>query len=164
MIAIHEATDADFDAIWEIIREVVQAGETYPFDPGMTKEDAYRVWVEAPRATFIAKANDQIVGTYYLKANQPALGAHVCNAGYMVSTRARGRGIGRAMCRHSLQAARAIGFLAMQFNLVVATNVAAIKLWQDCGFEIIGRLPEAFRHKRLGLVDAYVMYQWLGDG
>ena len=90
------------------------------------------------------------------------MGAHVCNAGYMVSAKARGKGIGRAMCAHSLKEAVNLGFKAMQYNLVAATNVHAIKLWKEMGFEIIGTLPKAFNHKARGLVDAHIMYQQLG--
>ena len=101
------------------------------------------------------------MGTYYIKANQPGLGSHVCNCGYMVCADARGKGIGRAMCEHSLVEARKLGFKAMQYNLVVSTNRGAIKLWQDLGFDIIGTLPGAFEHRHKGFVDAFVMYQWI---
>ena len=116
-----------------------------------------------PRATYAAYDDGEPVGTYYIKPNQPGLGSHVCNAGYMVAPRARGKGIGRAMCLHSLDEARKLGFKAMQYNLVVCTNRGAVKLWQDLGFKIIGRLPKVFNHSQKGLVDAFVMYQWLGE-
>ena len=105
----------------------------------------------------------EILGTYYIKANQPGLGSHVCNCGYMVRASARGEGIGRAMCKHSLGEARKLGFKAMQFNLVVSTNTGAVKLWRDLGFDIIVTLPKAFNHRQKGFVDAFVMYQWLGQ-
>lgn len=161
MLVIRRASDADFDAIWEIFHEVVSAGETYPFALETTKEEARAIWMQTPTATYVALTEGQMVGTYYLKPNQPSLGSHVCNAGYMVKGQARGQGVGRAMGLHSLQEARQVGFRAMQFNLVVATNQGAIKLWQDLGFSIVGTLPKAFNHRRLGLVDALVMYQLL---
>jgi ribosomal protein S18 acetylase RimI-like enzyme len=113
--------------------------------------------------TYVALDQGKIVGTYHIKPNHPALGAHVCNVGYMVSSNARSRGIGRAMCEHSQIEARKLGFRAMQFNLVVTTNTGAIKLWQDLGFSIVGTLPKAFRHKKRGLVDAFVMYKLLEE-
>ena len=112
-------------------------------------------------ATYVAVEGGEILGTYYIKPNQPGLGAHVCNAGYMVSAMARGKGIGRAMCAHSLQEAVKLGFKAMQYNLVASTNGFAIQLWKDMGFDIIGTLPKAFNHKTKGLSDAHIMYRVL---
>lgn len=153
----------DWPAVWRIIEPIVRAGETYP-QPMDMPEDAARIWwVDEHRAVFVAESGGSIVGTYYLTDNKPGLGAHVANAGYMVATESSGRGVGRAMGVHSLDAARGLGYLALQFNLVVATNLASLKLWDALGFARVGRLPKAFRHSRAGLVDAYVMYQWLGD-
>ena len=160
-MTIREAKSEDWETIWPIVREVFVGGDTFPNDPEITKEEAYRFWLELPTATYVAIDSSKIVGTYCLKPNQPGLGSHVCNAGYMVSSRVRNRGIGRAMCAHSLEEAVKLGFKAMQFNLVVSTNVKAFDLWKNMGFEVIGRLPKAFNHKDKGLVDAYVMYQWL---
>jgi L-amino acid N-acyltransferase YncA len=161
MIEIREAAEADFEAIWPIIHQVFSQGDSYPFSPDTDKETAYKIWMVTPTATYVAIQEGNIIGTYYLKPNQAELGAHVCNAGYMVSPAARSRGVGRKMCQHSLDEAKRWGFKAMQFNLVVSSNVTAVKLWQDMGFEIVGTLPKAFNHQSLGLVDAYVMYQWL---
>ena len=158
---IRPAERRDADDIWAIFHEIVGAGETYPFAPDTTREEALRLWVDVPRASFVDEVDGEVVGTYYLKDNHPGLGAHVCNAGYMVRGTAQGAGIGRAMCEHSLEAARQLGYLAMQYNLVVASNAGAVALWQLMGFEVVGTLPRAFRHVRLGLVDALVMYRWL---
>ena len=65
------------------------------------------------------------------------------------------------MAEHCLREARRLGFRAIQFNYVISTNTAAIKLWQDLGFEIVGTLPHAFHHPQKGYVDAYVMYRSL---
>jgi GNAT superfamily N-acetyltransferase len=105
-----------------------------------------------------------VVGTYYLRPNSLALGAHVANAGYVVAEHARRQGVGSRLCQHSLQAARRRGFRAMQFNLVVSTNTAGIRCWQRNGFQMVGTLPGAFRHQRLGYVDALVMVQALVEG
>ncbi len=162
-VEIKLAHDEDFEEIWPIIHEILIKGDTYPFAPDTTREEAFQIWMKNPRATYAAFYEGEMVATYYIKPNQPGLGSHVCNAGYMVASRARGKGIGRAMCRHSLIEARKLGFKAMQFNLVVCTNKGAVKLWQDLGFKIIGKLPKVFNHSREGLVDALVMYQWLGE-
>lgn len=163
MVAIKLAQEENFEEIWLIIHEVLKKGDTYPFATQTTKAEAFQIWMKHPRATYVACIQDEIMGTYYIKPNQPGLGSHVCNAGYMVAENARGQGIGRAMCEHSLNEARQLGFKAMQYNLVVCTNKGAIKLWQDLGFNIIGTLPKAFNHKEKGYVDALVMYQWLAE-
>jgi len=112
-------------------------------------------------ATFVAVEGETLLGTYFIKANQPGLGSHVCNCGYVVSPAASGRGVATALCEHSQQFAREQGFRAMQFNFVVATNERAVKLWERMGFAVVGRLPGAFRHLRLGYVDALVMFKSL---
>lgn len=152
---------ADFDQVWSIIEGVVQAQETYAFDPDMDRASAWKIWVELPRATFVVEQDGQILGTYYIKANAAGPGDHVCNCGYMTAAAARGKGVASAMCRHSLQVGRELGFSAMQFNSVVASNTVAVALWQKLGFAIVGTLPKAYRHARLGLVDCHVMFRSL---
>jgi ribosomal protein S18 acetylase RimI-like enzyme len=153
---------ADWPATWRILEPVFRAGDTYSFAADITEEEALSVWVAAPAATFVAEDEaGRIVGTYYLKANQPGQGAHVCNCGYVVGEAARGKGIASAMCEHSQEEAVRRGFCAMQYNLVVSSNTGAVRLWQQLGFTIVGTLPEAFRHPSLGFVDAYVMYKKL---
>lgn len=143
---------------------VFRAGETYAFAPDIGEDEAYRAWVSAPRATYVAvDGESDILGTYYIKANQPGLGSHVCNCGYIVAEAARGRGVASAMCEHSQQEAVARGFRAMQYNLVVSTNEGAVRLWRRHGFAIIGTLPGAFQSPTRGFVDAHVMYKTLQD-
>ena len=163
MITVREATEDNWPDLWQVLEPVFRAGETYAFDPDMTKQDTRQVWLSQPLRTYIAEDQDKsVLGTYYLKPNQQGPGAHVCNCGYIVSTDARGRGVASAMCGHSQQEAVALGFQAMQFNSVVSTNEAAVHLWQKHGFEIVGTLPKAFNHPVHGLVDAFVMYKTLG--
>lgn len=158
---IRPITEADFDQVWPIIREVVQAQETYAFDPEMDRDAAWRLWVELPTATYVAEQDGQILGSYYLKPNATGPGDHVCNCGYMVASAARGQGVAGRLCNHSLQTARELSFQAMQFNSVVASNTVAVTLWQKHGFQIIGTLPRAYRHRTLGLVDCYIMHREL---
>lgn len=160
---IREATVQDFEGIWPIFHEIVSAGETYAYDPQTTKEDAFDIWMTQPHKTFVVEEAGVVLGTYYLKRNQPGLGDHVCNCGYMVPARARGRGLATAMCEHSQEMAVRLGYKAMQFNLVVSTNRGAIRLWERLGFKTVGRLQKAFRHSTEGLVDALVMYKWLAS-
>jgi L-amino acid N-acyltransferase YncA len=162
MISIRPFEEEDWAATWRIIAPVFRAGETYAFSPDITEEETHTVWVKMPSATFVAVDEDNnVLGTYYIKPNQPALGAHVCNCGYIVAENARGRGIASRMCEHSIQESLNRGFRAMQYNLVVSTNTSALRLWKKHGFSTVGTLPKAFRHPRLGYVDAVVMYRQL---
>ncbi len=160
-ITIRAPTDADHDAIWKIFSEVIAAGETYPVDPKTSREDALAYWFQGDAHVFVAAIDGQIAGSYTLHPNQSGGGAHVANAAFIVTNNVRGQGIGRAMGEHCLNEARQLGFRAIQFNFVVSTNESAVKLWQDLGMQIVGTLPEAFRHPTRGYVDVYVMYQSL---
>jgi L-amino acid N-acyltransferase YncA len=161
MLNIRAATDGDRDAIWEMFHEVISAADVFAFDPQMSREDALAFWCGPGKRTYVAEQDGRVTGSYYLTRNQSGGGAHVANAGYMVSSAARGHHIGRAMCEHSLQEARRIGFRAMQFNFVVSTNESAVHLWKEFGFKIVGTLPGAFRHPARGYVDVYVMFRSL---
>ncbi len=156
---IRAAAAADNDAIWRILEPTFRAGETYPIPRDISQADAIAYWRSPGHTVYVAKDRAAIVGTYYLRANNRGGGAHVANCGYVVAADAFGRGVARAMCLHSLDQARTDGFSAMQFNFVIASNERAVRLWQNLGFAIAGRLPGAFHHPRLGDVDAYVMFR-----
>jgi ribosomal protein S18 acetylase RimI-like enzyme len=158
---IRPATADDHAAIWTLLEPVIRAGETYALPRDMPRDEAIAFWIAPGNDTFVADDAGGIVGTYFLHPNQRGGGSHVANCGYVTASEASGRGVARAMCRHSLDHARARGFRAMQYNLVVSTNERAVRLWQAMGFAIVGRLPGAFAHPALGDVDAFVMYQRL---
>jgi ribosomal protein S18 acetylase RimI-like enzyme len=162
-IRVRHAEPADWAGIWPIFRAVVAAGDTYAFALDTTEETARALWTAPPARAYVATAAEgEIVGTYFLKPNQPGLGSHVANAGFMVAPQAAGRGIGRALAEHALHEARASGCRAMQFNYVVSTNTRAVALWQALGFKIIGTVPAAFQHRPLGrLVDVHIMHRIL---
>ncbi len=160
-IIIREAAEADFGAIWNIFHPIVKAGTTYAFNPDTTKDEAFNLWMNQPRRTFVAEENGEILGTYYIKANQAGPGSHIANCGYMVGKNAQGKGIATKMCEHSQEVALLLGFKGMQFNSVVSTNTRAVALWKSLGFETIGTLPKAFEHPQDGYVDAHVMFKWL---
>jgi ribosomal protein S18 acetylase RimI-like enzyme len=161
-VSIRRFEPADWPQLWPLLRATFEAGDTYAYAPDSGEADIRRIWTEAPAATFVACAPEgQLVGTYFIKANQPGLGSHVCNCGYVVAPAAQGRGIAAAMCEHSQREAVAMGFRAMQFNLVVSTNERAVRLWQRLGFAVVGTLPRAFHHRQLGYVDALVFYKEL---
>jgi L-amino acid N-acyltransferase YncA len=161
MLEIRKATEADKEEVWKIIRAVISTGDSYTFAPDSPKAKMLEFWFGADKKTYVAVYEDQILGTFFLKANQPDLGSHICNAGYMVSPNAKGKGIGRKMAEFSLPEAKRLGFKAMQFNFVVKSNEIAVKLWLSLGFEIIGEIPEAFQHREKWLVNALIMYRKL---
>lgn len=161
-ISIVEAKANDWPQIWAILEPVFRAGETYTYAQDITAEQAHNVWMQLPAKTFVCLgAEGNVIGTYYIKANQSGRGSHVCNCGYVVSTAARGLGVASAMCQHSQEIAATMGFRSMQFNCVISTNEGAVRLWQQLGFVIVGTLPEAFKHPTKGYVDAFVMYKYL---
>jgi ribosomal protein S18 acetylase RimI-like enzyme len=161
MFSIRKATPEDYDQIWDIIKEVISKGDTYAFDPNSSKQAMLEYWCGDDRHTYVATDNGEIVGSFVLKDNQPGLGSHIANAGYMVTEKAAGKGIGRAMGEFSLEEAKRLGYIGMQFNIVVKSNTRAVQLWQKLGFSIIGEIPDAFNHKQLGLTNAYIMYRKL---
>lgn len=158
---IRPASMNDALSIWRIIGPTIRSGETYTLDQDMTEADALAYWLGDDKETFVAVEDGEIVGTYYMRANQGGGGKHICNCGYMTSAAATGRGIARAMCQHSIDHARMRGYRGMQFNFVVSTNKRAVELWKSLGFEIVGRLPLAFYHPKLGYADALVMFRSL---
>ena len=154
----------DWLELWRILEPVFRAGETYAYPRDINEQDAFKAWVAQAQQCFIARDNDgELLGSYFIKPNQSGPGDHVCNCGYVVSVRAAGKGVATAMCLHSQKQALEANFEAMQFNLVVSTNSAAIYLWEKLGFSTVGVLPGAYRHASLGRVDALVMYKLLGD-
>jgi len=161
-LQIRSAVPADRPAIWRILEPVFAAGETYTVPRDWTQEQGLDYWFHDAHQVFVAEDAGDIVGTYFLQANQAGGGSHVANCGYVTAPSATGRGVARAMCLDSLERARAAGFRAMQFNFVVSSNERAVHLWQSLGFAIVGTLPGAFLHPLLGCVDAFVMFRDLG--
>lgn len=160
---IRPVTRADHDALWVMLKPVLRAGDTYILPRNMSRADAIAYWCAPAHITFVAVQDGVLLGTYYLRDNQAGPGDHVCNCGYVVSSAASGRGVATALNSHSQVTAKKHGYRAMQYNAVVSTNDPAVKLWQRCGFDIIGTLPGAFLHPDLGYVDAHLMFKSLLD-
>jgi ribosomal protein S18 acetylase RimI-like enzyme len=161
MLTIRAAQAHDRDAIWAILEPMIRTGETYTLPRDMDRDAAFGFWFSPGHEVFVAEDEGRVKGTYFLRANQGGGGSHVANCGYVTAVEASGQGVARAMCAHSLERAKVRGFRAMQFNFVVSTNERALRLWESFGFEIVGRLPEAFCHPASGYTDAYVMYRKL---
>jgi len=156
------ATVADWGEIWPIMSAVVARGDTYAYPPDINEADARSAWMlpqVGRAATYVAIVDGDVVATSYLKPNQPGLGDHIANAGWMVAPSAGGRGIGRAFADYVMSEARRLEYQGMQFNAVVATNVRAIGLWESLGFAIVGTVPRAFRHTVDGMVAVHIMYR-----
>lgn len=151
--------EADYDKVWDIFRNVISTGDTYVFDPDTNKESLEKHWFAASMDTFVAVDGDVVLGTYIIKPNQIGLGNHIANCSYMVNPKHHGCGTGKLLCEHSIRFAKEKGYTAIQFNIVVSTNMAAVHLWQKFGFEIIGTTPKGFRHKSKGFVDTYIMFK-----
>ncbi|HUA80833.1 MAG TPA: GNAT family N-acetyltransferase [Dyella sp.] len=160
-LVIRQIGADEFPRVWPIFHSVIAAGDTYSYPPDLSMEQAREWWTTAPSRCFVAERGDHVLGCYLLRPNQPGLGDHVANAGYMVSPTSRGQGIAGKMCEHSMLQARDAGFTAMQFNFVVSTNTPAVRLWQRHGFNIVGQVPGAFRHAVHGPTDIYVMHRYL---
>ena len=160
---IRVATGEDWPGLWPIIKEVVRQGETYCWPVDATEEQCRAWWMgKAGGTVFVAEDDDgAVAGTAELHPNQPAAGSHVANAGFMVAAHASGRGLGRALATHVIEAASGQGFTAMQFNAVVSTNIHAIRLWESLGFEVLAVIPQAFNHPVHGLVGLNVMHRAL---
>ena len=161
MLEIRKSIASDADEIWEILQAIISKADSFAYSPSSTKDEMLSYWMSENKHTYTALLENRIVGTFFIQDNQPGLGSHIANAAYATSPNIYGKGIGKQMGLFSLEEARKLGYKAMQFNIVVKTNERAVKLWQDIGFKIIGEIPEAFRHKTLGFVNAFIMYQKL---
>lgn len=161
MITIRKSLSDDTNQIWNIFQSVVRSGDTYAFMPNITKDEALSYWIGVDKHCYVAEYENAIAGTYIIKDNQPGLGSHIANASFMVAPKFQGKSIGKTMGQHALIEAKNLGYAAMQFNLVISTNLVAINLWQKLGFKIIGTIPNAFNHQQYGMVDAHIMFREL---
>ncbi len=152
---------ADFALVWPIFRDIVRAGDTYAFPADADEDAGYALWYPEDARVYAAWRGDEVVGTFYIRPNKEGPGAHVCNAGFMVPASHSGQGICKQMGAFALEEAVRLGYRAMQFNMVVCTNVASIRIWEGFGFEVIGRVPEGFRLPDGSYSDALIMYKKL---
>lgn len=160
-IDIGSASREDFPAIWAILESTVRAGDVYALDRDMTREAARAYWFGPGNHVFVARVDGAVAGSCYVRANARGGGAHVANAGFVTAPQFRGRGVARAMGEHALSHARQLGFRAMQFNFVVASNASAVHLWRSLGFALVGTLPAAFVLPDGESCDVFVMHRFL---
>lgn len=158
-ISIRRATEADGDAIYDMFLAIARDGHAFMYlEQDVDREYLLGKWLNPDYHTYVAEIDGQVGGAYIVLPNQPGRGAHIGNATYMVAEHARGKGVGRALGEHSLQIARDAGFRGMQYNAVISTNTAAVKLWDSLGFTIIGTVPGGFLHPDGRYVDQYIMF------
>lgn len=160
-IKIKKATAKDFEGIWPIFKSVLEAGETFSYSSDTTKREGREIWIKTSVASYVAISDSKVIGAYLLRHNRPGRGSHVANAAFIVDPDSRGLGVGRKLGENALKEAKKLGFKSMQFNFVVSTNKIAVDLWKSLGFKIIGTSPKSFQHKKLGLVDIYIMHKFL---
>jgi GNAT superfamily N-acetyltransferase len=159
MVLIRQFTEPDWPEVWEIVRSVVRAADTFTYDPAMTERDARATWLEPPPGeTVVALDGDEVLGTAKVGTNRPGPGSHVATASFMVAPVSRGQGVGTALCRFALSWARQRGYAGMQFNAVAESNKSAVDLYRREGFEVVGTVPGAFAHPVHGRVGLHVMY------
>ena len=160
---IRPAEARDWPDIWRMLEPAMREGETLalPRDGDETVGKAY--WSSSEKTNFLATDGDVVLGSSYVRANQLGGGRHIAN--WRLHHRAGGArsraAWRRALCAHSIDYCRQQGFAAIQFNFVVSSNEPAVHLWHSFGFDVLARLPKAFEHPRVGLVDALVMWKTL---
>jgi GNAT superfamily N-acetyltransferase len=141
---IHAARPDEYGDLYRAFAEIVAMGEGFPQDPdvALTYDDFNDYWLVQKSFVGVAKLGCRLAGSYHLKPNFVGRGAHIANAGYFVVRDLRGHGIGERLVRHSMEQARALGFDALQFNAVFASNPAR-RLYERLGFQVIGSIPDA---------------------
>ncbi len=160
-LSVREVSPVDHDTLWNIIEAVIKGGETYVFNPNSSREKMLAYWLAPDKKVYVVEREGVMVGTFTIKPNMADRGSHIANASYMVDPAHSGKGIGEFMGKYSLHEAKKLGYLAMQFNFVIKSNERAVNLWKKIGFKIIGEIPNAFRHPKLGFTNAYIMYREL---
>jgi len=141
-VDVRAAIPADHDELFAAFSRVVDDGDGFPQAPPLTRADFDDYWLRSTTVVIVARDERGLAGAYYLKPNFVGRAAHIANAGYFVVRERRGEGLGRFLVEHSLEEARGHGFDALQFNLVFESNPARA-LYEELGFEAIGRIPDA---------------------
>ncbi|WP_247645992.1 GNAT family N-acetyltransferase [Adlercreutzia caecimuris] len=149
--------EEDVPAMVEIWNAVVEVGRAFPQVDPLTVEEA-RVFFAEQSHTAVATVAGRVAGLYILHPNNVGRCGHVSNASYAVSSEVRGHGLGRLLVEDSLRQAARLGFRGLQFNAVVASNEGAIALYEDLGFQRIGRIPGGFLNKDGAYEDTFIYY------
>jgi L-amino acid N-acyltransferase YncA len=156
--AIRAATREDWPQIHAFFDRIVADGETYAYPEGLSSDEAHDLWFGQDHVV-VLEEEGRVLGSAMFGPNRPGRGGHVGTASFMVDAAARGRGVGRRLGEYVVEQLREEGYRGIQFNAVVETNTAAVRLWQSLGFAIVGTVPGAFRSREHGHVCLHVMYR-----
>ena len=161
-IRIRGFQDGDAEEAAAIWNQVVEDGEAFPQEEGLTAEEALRFFKEQSFTGVAEEADSgRLLGLYILHPNNVGRCGHICNASYAVRRDARGMGAGERLVRHCLAQARELGFRIMQFNAVVKANRPARNLYQKLGFVRLGVVPGGFLLKDGRYEDIVLFYHLL---
>ena len=153
---IREFVPEDLEEMRSIWNQVVEAADAFPQEKDLEAEEAYDFF-KNQAFTGVAEEDGKIAGLYILHPNNVGRCGHISNASYAVSQDMRGQQIGEKLVRHSIQKAEELGFGILQFNAVVASNHAAVHLYEKIGFAKLGTIPKGFR-TRDGYQDIILYY------
>ena len=142
-VIIRQFEESDIPEMTEIWNAVVQEGRAFPQTECLTKSTA-GVFFKSQTFTGVAVDGRALVGLYILHPNNIGRCGHISNASYAVKSGNRGQKTGEYLVLHSMESAKKSGFRILQFNAVVATNTAALKLYKKLGFTRLGRIPGGF--------------------
>jgi len=156
-VALGPLRPEDHARLFEVFRRVVEQGDGFPQAPPLSRQTFDDLWTSPIPVVIAARVGGTLAGAYYLKPNFAGRASHIANAGYVVSEDLRGRGVGRAMVEDSIRRAPELGFDAIQFNLVFASNPAR-SLYEELGWREIGRVPDA-----VGDEEAVIYWRRVGD-
>ena len=165
---IRPFSSKDIPFMREIWNQVVVDGRAFPQENILASDAEAEEFFSSQTVTEVAVLADDVdsddigcggvLGLYILHPNNVGRCGHIANASYAVAKTARGLRVGRSLVVHSLLRAKACGFRVMQFNAVVASNIAALHLYEKLGFTRLGAIPGGFRNIDGEYEDIYPHY------
>ena len=167
-VEVDAMSDRELEAVRSLFNQIILEGDSYPQLSPLNDREFAAYWLA--ESSFVVRGQPDrpdtpkpILGAFYIKPNFIGRADHICNAGFIVGSSCRGKGIGRLMGASVLPLAKALGYDAIMFNLVFETNTPSIALWHSLGFETIGRIPKAVRLDNGRYVDALMFHRNLED-
>jgi GNAT superfamily N-acetyltransferase len=156
VVEIGPIASREHEELFPIFAGVVAGFEGYPHSPPLTRQSYDQTFVEPVTIVVVARIDGKVAGAYYLKPNFPGRAAHIANAGYVVAAGFRSKGLGRLLVADSIERAPVVGFDAIQFNLVFASNPARA-MYRELGWQEVGVVPAAIDGE-----DAIIYHRFVG--